>query len=75
MPTPSERFQSLGNQFDSLVEKLNASPPPGLKERTQILRQMKVLIVEIDMLILSALKWDAQGTPNSIPRDQPTAES
>jgi hypothetical protein len=52
----------LRHQFDSLVERLNESPSPNLEEQTKLLRKMKVLIVEIDMLILSALKRDSQDT-------------
>ena len=70
MPGPSERFQWLAQQFDELVESLNVSP--SLKERKQLLRRMKILIDEIDALILSALKRDNTGSP---PTDQPTAGS
>jgi hypothetical protein len=56
LPNTSQRFQLLTHQFDSLVERLNESPSQSLEEQTILLRKMKVLIVEIDMLILSALK-------------------
>jgi hypothetical protein len=73
MPNPSERFQLLGHQFDSLVAKLNEFPSPTLEERTKLLRRMKVLIIEIDMLILSVLKRDSEGATSSPPPDQPAA--
>jgi hypothetical protein len=68
MPTMSERLQWLAQQFDSLIEKLTASPIR--EDRTQILRRMRVLIVEIDSLILSDLKRDKQETSGSPPSDQ-----
>lgn len=61
MPQLSRRFNVLAHQFDSLVERLNESPTPSLEERTQLLRRMKVLLVEIDMLIMSDLRRDDQG--------------
>ena len=55
----SERFQFLAHQFNSLVERYNEAPTPGLEQRTKLLRGMKVVIVEIDMLVLSALRRDS----------------
>jgi hypothetical protein len=75
MPNPSERFQSLGHQFDSLVERLNESPTPSSEERRKLLRQMKVLIVEIDMLILSALKRDNQDASSTPSPDHSAADA
>ena len=66
-------FQLFAHEFDSLVEKLHESS--SLEERRKLLRRMKVLIVEIDMLILSSLKRDGQGTPNPPPSGQPTVGS
>lgn len=66
-------FQLFAHEFDSLVERLHESQ--SLEERRKLLRRMKVLIVEINMLILSNLKIDSQGNPNLPSSDQPTAES
>jgi hypothetical protein len=70
MTTPSERIEILGHQFDSLVQRLNSSPTLSLEERTQLLRRMKILIVEIDRLILSDLKRDKQDITSSPLRGQ-----
>jgi len=59
----SDRLKWLAQQFDFLVEKLNASPNP--KEKTEILRLMRILIVEIDSLISSDLRRDEQESPLS----------
>ena len=53
-----EEFQFFAHELESLVERLHGSP--SLEDRTKLLRRMKVLIVEIDMLILSTLKRDRQ---------------
>ena len=73
MPNYSERFQLLSREFESLVQRLNDSP--NLDERTKLLRRMKVLIVELEMLISSSLKRDTQDIPILSPPDQPIAES
>lgn len=75
MPQPSHRFKLLTHQVDSLVEKLNESPTPTLEERTKLLRRMKVLIVEIDMLIMSDLRRDGQDILASPPPGQHAAGS
>jgi hypothetical protein len=75
MPTSSERFQVLGDQFDSLVKRLNDSPAPSLEERTKLLRRMKVLIIEIDMVILSTLKRDEQEATSSPSLGQSTTDA
>lgn len=64
MPNSSERFYMLSHQLESLVNRLNQCPE--LEERKQLLRQMKVVIVEIDMLILSSLKQDNLDTASSL---------
>ena len=70
MPEPSDRFQLLAQRFESLVERLNASTPPRLEERTKVLRQMKVVIVEIDMLIKSDLHRCSEDTLSPHPPEQ-----
>ena len=72
MPSSSERFQFLAQEFGSLVQGLDQSRSVG--ERTTILRRMKVLIVEVDMLISSSLRYDNRDTTGSKPPDQPAAE-
>jgi hypothetical protein len=63
----------LAQQFDSLVGKLNAAP--SREDRTQILRRLRVLIVEIDSLILSDRRRDKQETSGPPPSDQSAAKS
>jgi len=58
MSNPSERLQSLAYEFDALAKSLGALP--RLKERKQLLQRMKILIDEIDVLILSDLERDKQ---------------
>jgi hypothetical protein len=70
MPEPPDRFQLLAQQFELLVEKLNAPTTPSLEERTKVLRQMKVVIVEIDMLIKSDLNRRGEDTSSSRPPEQ-----
>ena len=72
MPNPTDRFQWLTQQWDALVERLHVAH--DLEERRMLLRRMKVLITEIDMLIASTLKRDAQDITVS-PPDRPRAES
>jgi hypothetical protein len=45
------------------------------QERTKLLRQMKVLIVEIDTTILSALRRDDQESSDRGPRDHPSTNA
>ena len=52
MPKPSEQFQSLAREFDSLAERLNEFPPS--EERTRLLQRMKAIIDQLDGLV-----WDA----------------
>jgi hypothetical protein len=73
MPESAERFEWLTQQLDALAERLHVAST--LDERRLLLRRMKVLIVEIDMLILSALRRDSRDITDSPPPDQPTAES
>ena len=72
MPRHSQGFHSLAHEFDELVQRLNESP--NLKERTQSLRRMKILIDEIDGLIFSTLKRDKQDVTSSAFPDQPTGD-
>jgi len=65
MSNPSERLQSLAYEFDALVKSLDAFP--RLKERKQLLRRMKILIDEIDVLILSDLERDNQDATGRCP--------
>jgi hypothetical protein len=74
MPQQSDRFRLLAHQVESLVERLNDFPPPSLDERTKVLRRMKVLIVEIDMLIMSDLRRDSQEASSFPPPDQSAAD-
>jgi hypothetical protein len=67
MPESSDRIQLLGKPFESLTLKL--AEAQSLEERTKVLRQMKVLIVEIDMVILSSLRRDDQDSTNAVPHD------
>ncbi|MFI5419904.1 MAG: hypothetical protein ACHQ1H_02945 [Nitrososphaerales archaeon] len=73
MPTSSDRFQLFAREFDSLVLALNVSP--SVEDRTKLLRRMKVLIVEIDMLILSNLKRENHDTTRLPRAEHPAADS
>jgi hypothetical protein len=73
MPNSTERFEWLTQQLDPLAQGLHIART--LDERRLLLRRMKVLIVEIDMLILSDLERDRQDITNLSPPDQPTAKS
>jgi hypothetical protein len=73
MPEAPERIRLLAHQFDALVENLNECQ--SLKKRKQLLQRMKVLIDEIDELVLSTVRGDEQDTSVSSPADQPKAES
>ena len=75
MPESSERFQLLAQEFDSLVERYNEFPTPSFAERAKLLRRMKVLIVEIDMLILSSLKGEGQDASSPLSPDQSGADA
>ncbi len=54
MFVPSERFQLLAQQFVTLLQTLNESP--SLEERAQSLRRMKIVIAQMDNLILPTLE-------------------
>lgn len=73
MPRLSDNFQLLAHQFDLLVEMVNECKDP--KERMHLLRHMKVILNEIDVLILSSLKRDMQDTIGSPSPEQPSVES
>jgi hypothetical protein len=73
MPEPPERIRLLAHEFDALVENLNECQ--SLKKRKQLLQRMKILIDEIDVLVLSTVRGDEQDTIVSPPPDQRTAES
>lgn len=64
MSQPVDRIQLLGKQFESLMLKL--AEAESLDERTNLLRQMKILIVEIDMVILSCLRRDNQDSASAV---------
>ena len=74
-PTLGEMSDAIQHPFDLKAGRLIEFPSPSLEERKTFLRRMKVLIVEIDMLILSRLKQDSLNTTVSTPPSQPTAES
>ena len=52
MPKPSEQFQSLAREFDSLAERLNQFPRS--EERTRLLQRMKTIIDQLDGLVWNA---------------------
>ena len=58
MPVPVQHFRWLTDQLDLLVISLNHSPTS--EERAQLLRRMKALIDEIDVLNSSSLKLDSR---------------
>jgi hypothetical protein len=62
----SDRLAKLARELDALVKDLAESPK--LDERRRLLRRMKVLIVEMDMLILSTLREDAVSSPSYLHR-------
>jgi hypothetical protein len=72
MSTPSERFQRLAHQFDTLIDLLNECP--SSKERKQLLRLMWIVLEKIEELTLSTTNQDKQDTTSSSLPDQPTAE-
>jgi len=53
------QFCWLTGQFEALLERLREVP--GLKKRRRLLRQMRILIDEIDGQILSESKRGVQG--------------
>lgn len=68
------KFRALINKIG--LSKIQQRPyfrystAPSFDERTKLLRRVKVLIVEIDMLIMSDLKQDGQEASSSPPPDQ-----
>jgi len=73
MPMAKERFQWMAHEFDALVKKANECP--NTEERRSLLRRMKILIDEIDALILSTLKRDDQNSTLTPSSDQSTVKS
>jgi hypothetical protein len=69
----SDRIEFLGNEFESLLKRLRESQ--SVEDRRQLLRQMKVLIVEIDMVILSSLKQENHDSSQSVAADQLTTNA
>jgi hypothetical protein len=65
MFVPSERFQLLARQFVTLEQSLHESP--SLEERAQLLRRMKIVIAQMDNLILPTLEEWMQN-PTASPR-------
>jgi hypothetical protein len=73
MPGPSDNFQSLAHQFGLMMNMVNEFKDP--KDRMHLLRHLKVLLTEIDALILSDLKRDSRDTTSSSPPVQSTSGS
>jgi hypothetical protein len=69
MNETSERFRFVRDRLDLLVERLNNNEQ-GPEDRTKSLRQIRVLLAEMDMLASSALEQD---TTVSTPRVQAPA--
>ena len=67
MTNPSERFRWLAHQFDALVDNLDECT--SMEERKRVLKRMKILIDEIDEIILSTLKRDRAISPSSESRE------
>ena len=67
MGNPSERIRWLAHQFDALLENLDECA--SLEERKRVLTRMKVLIEEIDQIILSTLKRDRAISPSPESRE------
>ncbi len=65
----SERIEWLTQEFDGLIESLHVSHNP--EERKLLLRRMRFLIIEIDILVSSHLKQDS----SPLPPDQRTPRS
>jgi hypothetical protein len=73
MHKQSERFLWLAHEFDTLVQNLEDCP--SHEKRKQLLRRMKILIDEIDKLILFTMNRDTQETTNFPQSDQPAFKS
>ena len=67
MTNPSQRFRWLVHQFDALVENLDECA--SLEKRKRVLTRMKILIEEIDQIILSTLKRDRAISPSPESRE------
>ena len=59
--TAAENLQSVRDQLDFLVERLNTRSV-DTDERTQLLHHMRVLLAEMDTLASSALLENKQDT-------------
>ena len=70
MTKPLERFRWLANQFDALVDNLDECS--SMEERRRVLKRMKILIDEVNEIILSTLKRDPANSPSP---EQPTSQS
>jgi hypothetical protein len=65
MNPSSERFRCVRDQLDLLVDRLN-DRDLGMEDRTKSLRQMRVLLAEMDGLASSALKQDTPVSTSSV---------
>jgi hypothetical protein len=59
--TAAENLQSVRDQLDFLVERLNTRSV-GTDDRTKLLRHMRLLLAEMDTLASSALLENKQDT-------------
>lgn len=62
MTHPTDRIRWLADQLDALVENLNGCV--SLQERRVVLKRMKLLIEELDQIVLSHLKRDRSISPS-----------
>jgi hypothetical protein len=72
MNESSERFRFVRDRLDLLVDRLN-DRDMGVDDRTKSLRQIRVLLAEMDGLASSALKQDKQNTSVSTSSVQATS--
>jgi hypothetical protein len=72
MPIPSERFEWLTEQLDTLLTVFNHTIDS--QKRRQLLRRMNVLINEIDALIVFSSKRDKQDITYSPQSDDSSPE-
>jgi hypothetical protein len=63
MSEGSEKFQSLSDKFEVLVQNLNDSR--SREDRLKLLRRMRILVSKIDGLIFSALHVEKEDAKNS----------
>jgi len=73
MSRQPDRFQWLAHEFDVLAQSLGDCP--SLERRKQLLRRMKILIDEIDKLIIFTLNREKPENPITSPSSQHTAKS